>query len=134
MNIGDAAELTRSFTGADVEAFAALTGDINPIHLDDAYAATTRFQRRIVHGMLVSGLVSAVLGTRLPGPGAIYMNQSLKFTAPVYLDDAITARVELTSLRQDKPIATFKTSCRNAKGQIVLDGEATLLVAVATAK
>ncbi|MCA9522995.1 MAG: MaoC family dehydratase, partial [Myxococcales bacterium] len=99
-----------------------------PVHLNEAYAATTRFGKRIAHGMLVGSLFSTLFGTRLPGHGSIYLGQSLRFKRPVYLGDTITARVELSALREDKPIGTFRCVATNQDGEIVIDGEATLLV------
>lgn len=120
------ATLTRTFTESDVAAFAQLTGDTNPVHLNEAYASTTRFGGRIAHGMYVSSLFSAIFGTDLPGPGAIYLGQNLRFKAPVKLGDTITAKVELTKLREDKPIATFATTATNQDGEVVVEGDATL--------
>ena len=126
--IGEQAGLTKTITEADVMAFAGLVGDTNPLHLDDAYARQTRFGRRIAHGMLTAGLISAVLGTQLPGLGAIYLSQTLKFLAPVYLDDTITATVQVIAWRPDKRIVTLKTRCSNQEGQEVLIGEAVLMM------
>lgn len=126
--IGEQASLVKTITEADVMAFADLVGDTNPLHLDDDYARQTRFGRRIAHGMLTAGLVSAVLGTRLPGLGAIYLSQTLKFLAPVYLGDTITATVQVTAWRPDKRIITLKTGCSNQEGQEVLTGEAVLMM------
>jgi 3-hydroxybutyryl-CoA dehydratase len=127
MRIGDVAELSRTFTGEDVQAFAALTGDHNPVHLDDHYASGTRFKRRIVHGMLTASLLSSVLANKLPGEGTVYLSQSLKFVAPVYLDDTVTARVTVSAIRQDKPIATLETVCVNQRGEPLITGEAVVL-------
>ena len=124
--VGQQASLQRTFTQDDVAAFAALTGDCNPVHLDEAHAAGTRFGRRICHGMLVGSLFSTLFGTELPGPGALYLGQALRFKAPVYPGEPVTAHVELTSLREDKPIATFRTWVENASGEVAVDGEATL--------
>jgi 3-hydroxybutyryl-CoA dehydratase len=124
---GAEASLTRRIEEADVQAFADLTGDRNPVHLDEAYAAGTRFGRRIAHGVLVAGHISAVLGTLLPGPGSIYLGQTLAFKAPVHPGDIITSRVVVTRIRPDKPIVTLQTTCLNQDGQVVLEGEATLL-------
>lgn len=124
--VGANVSTTHAVAAADVEAFAHLTGDSNPIHLDEEYAAGTRFGRRIAHGMLSAGYISAILGTRLPGPGSIYLSQTLKFTAPVYLGDSITATVTITEIRQDKPIVTARTECVNQEGTVVLTGEASL--------
>lgn len=126
--VGDRAEVTRVITDEAVRSFAASTGDTNPIHLDDAYAAGTRFGRRIAHGILVSGVISAVLGTRLPGPGAVYLSQSLQFRAPVFVGDTVTARVEVVAVRPDKPVVTLRTTCTRQDGVVAVEGEAVLLV------
>jgi 3-hydroxybutyryl-CoA dehydratase len=126
--IGQSAEMTKSWTADDVNLFAQVTGDTNPVHLDEAFAAQSRFGRRIAHGMLSAGLISAVLGTKLPGPGAIYVSQTLKFLAPVFLGDTVTARVQVAAVREDKPIVTFDTSCRNQDGTVVVEGQAVLFV------
>ena len=102
-------------------------GDTNPVHLDDAYAAATRFGRRIAHGMLTGSLISAVLGNDLPGHGTIYLGQDLKFKAPVFIGDTVTATVELVKYREDKRIATFHTTCTNQDGVLVIEGEAVVI-------
>ena len=129
LRVGDTASLSKVLSEQDVLTFAEITRDCNPVHVDEAFAAQTRFGRRIAHGMLTAGLISAVLGTQLPGPGSIYLSQSLKFRAPVYLGDTITAVVEVIAVRQDKPIVTLATTCKNQKGETVIEGEAVLLVA-----
>ena len=123
-------EASRSLTISDdtVRAFAEVTGDTNPVHLDDEYAAGTRFGRRIAHGMIAAGVVSATLANDLPGPGTVYLNQTLKFRLPVYPGDTITATVEVLSVRPDKPIVTLATVCTNQDGEVVLEGEAVVLV------
>lgn len=126
IKVGDVAELTKTITEQDVLGFAAATGDTNPIHMDAAYAATTPFEKRIAHGMFLAGLVSAVLGTKMPGPGAVYLSQTLQFRLPVFIGDTVTARVEVATMRQDKPIVTLNTMCRNEKGEVVLEGQAVL--------
>lgn len=128
IKIGDQASITKSFNDEDVRSFAMISGDNNPIHLDDDYAAGTRFGKRLVHGILTSGMISAVLGTRLPGPGSIYISQTLKFRAPVFIGDTITATAIVADIREDKPIATFKTVCTNQDGATVIEGEAVLLL------
>lgn len=128
VSVGEQAELSKTFSDEDVRAFARISGDSNPVHLDDEYAAGTRFKRRIAHGMLTAGLISAVLGTKLPGPGSIYLSQTLNFRAPVYIGDTITARVTVKAVREDKPIVTLETICLNQQGTTVLEGEAVLLV------
>jgi 3-hydroxybutyryl-CoA dehydratase len=128
LQIGDQASRTKTFSDEDVRKFAEISGDNNPIHLDDEYAAGTRFGKRLVHGMLTSGLISAILGTQLPGPGSVYISQTLKFRAPVYISDTITTTVTVSKLRTDKPIATFETLCKNQDGTVVIEGEAVLLL------
>lgn len=125
-SLGDRAERTRTFTDADVVEYAELSGDLNPIHLDDEYAAKSRFGRRIVHGFLTAGMISALLGTQLPGIGSIYVAQTFKFLAPVYIGDTVTASVEVTAIREDKRLVTLRTDCVNADGTLVLTGEATI--------
>lgn len=126
--VGESASLTRTITEDDVVAFARITGDTNPLHLNEAYARTTRFGRRIVQGLLTAGLISALLGTELPGPGAIYLEQSLKFVEPVYLGDTVTATVRVTAYREDKGVVILRTEGFNQHGEQVLSGEAVLMV------
>lgn len=128
LKVGDTASLTRTVTDQDILAFAEVTGDHNPIHLNDAFAATTRFSRRIAHGMFGASLISAVLGNDLPGPGSIYLSQTLKFLAPVYLGDTVTARVTVTRIKDDKLIVTLQTVCENQRGEALINGEAVVLV------
>jgi len=127
IQVGDSASLSKTFTESDVYTFAEISGDHNPLHVDAAFAASTRFGRQLVHGMLTAGLISAVLGTQLPGPGCIYLKQTLNFRAPVYFGDTITATVTVTKARQDKPIITLETVCKNQAGEEVMDGEAVLV-------
>lgn len=128
LKVGDTASLTKTITDADIRAFAELSGDRNPIHLDDEYAATTRFGRRIAHGMLAASLISTVLGTELPGTGTVYLSQNSRFVAPVYPGDTVTARVTVTNIRDDKPIVTLETICENQRGELLIKGEAVVLV------
>lgn len=125
--IGQTASRNTTITDAAIRAFAEATGDNNPVHLDADYAAATRFKKRIAHGMLTTGLVSAVLANDLPGPGTIYLSQSLSFKAPVFIEDTITATVEVVAYREDKRITTLKTTCTNQDGTLVLDGEAIVI-------
>ena len=127
LNIGDKASLTKQITESDVLRFAEVTGDRNPIHLDPEYASKTRFKERIAHGMLTASLISAVISTRLLGPGNIYVSQSLEFKAPVKLGDVIQAEVELIEKIPDKNRVRLKTTCRNQDGTVVIDGEAIVL-------
>ncbi len=126
--IGASVSIEHTFHAQDVEVFAQLSSDNNPVHLDEEYAAGTRFGKRIVHGMLVASRFSTIFGTIFPGEGAIYLGQNLRFTAPVYLGDTITYTVEITAIRDDKPIATFATEAVNSSGEIVINGEATILL------
>ncbi|MBR2983898.1 MAG: MaoC family dehydratase [Clostridia bacterium] len=126
LKIGMTAETTKTITETDVVLFAGLSTDINPLHINEEYAKTTVFGGRIAHGILVSGLISATLANKLPGPGCIYLGQDLKFTAPVRINDTITAKVEITSLREDKKIVTLSTTCTNQNGQVVIMGSAVL--------
>ena len=128
LNVGDTASITRTITDADIRAFAELSGDRNPVHLDEAFANKTRFGRRIAYGMLGASLISAVLGTKLPGEGSIYLSQTLQFLGPVYIDDTITARVTVTKVRDDKSIVTLETVCENQHGETLIRGEAVVLV------
>lgn len=128
LKVGDSAEASKTIADEDVRAFAELTGDHNPVHLDEEYAASTRFGRRIAHGMLGASLISAVLANELPGRGTVYLSQTLRFTAPVFLGDTITARVTVKSVREDKPVVTLETVCTNERGERVVEGEAVVLV------
>lgn len=121
---GDQASRTTTITNEMIRAFAELTGDSNPVHLDDAYAAGTRFGRRIAHGMIAAGLISATLANDLPGPGTVYLSQTLQFKAPVYPGDTITTTVVVKTVRSDKPIVTLGTVCKNQDNVVVLEGEA----------
>jgi 3-hydroxybutyryl-CoA dehydratase len=124
---GDSASYSRTITAAEVEAYALLTGDNNPLHLDEEYAGQTRFGQRIVHGMLTAGLISTVIGTKLPGRGAIYLGQTLRFLKPVHLGDTITATATITHYDEVKGRMTLETACRNQRGEDVLAGEADIL-------
>lgn len=125
---GQKATWTKTITEADVYAFAGITGDFNPLHVDREYAAWSRFGERIAHGMLTAGLISAVLGMQLPGPGGIFLSQSLKFLKPVRFGDTITAEAEVLSYRPERRILTLRTICTNQRGEAVIEGEAALLV------
>jgi len=126
--LGDKASRTQLITDEMIRSFASLTGDTNPVHLDDDYAAGTRFGRRIAHGMIAAGLISATLANDLPGPGTIYLSQTLEFKRPVYPGDTITTIVEVKNVRSDKPIVTLGTVCTNQDNKIVLEGQAVVLI------
>lgn len=125
--IGQRASFTKTVTEADVSTFAGLIGDFNPLHVDAEYASRSRFGQRVAHGMLTGGLISAVLGNKLPGPGAIYLSQQIEFLAPVFIGDTITATVEVSAWRPDKRIITLKTDCYKQDGKQVVTGKAVLL-------
>ncbi|HSE17224.1 MAG TPA: MaoC family dehydratase [Pyrinomonadaceae bacterium] len=127
LNIGDSAEITKTIEQSDIDAFAQVTGDHNPVHVDEEFAKTTRFGRRIAHGMLTASLISAVLANKLPGEGSVYLGQTLQFVAPVFPGDEITARVTVREMREDKPIVKLETICVNQRGETVIRGEATVL-------
>ncbi|HTX49996.1 MAG TPA: MaoC family dehydratase [Caulobacteraceae bacterium] len=123
--IGQSAERKRIVTADNIEAFAAVTGDDNPVHLDEAYAAKTSFGGRIAHGMLSAGYISAVLGGQLPGPGAIYVSQTLNFRRPVRIDE-VTARVTVSAIDERRGRVTFATVCE-VGGKTVTEGEAVVI-------
>jgi 3-hydroxybutyryl-CoA dehydratase len=127
LKVGDSASFSKTVTAADIDQFAAVTGDTNPVHLDEAYAAGTMFKGRIAHGMLSAGFISTVLGTRLPGPGAIYLKQELTFRAPVRIGDTVTATATVTELFPEKKRAALKTVC-TVGDTVVVEGAALLLV------
>ncbi|WP_319406408.1 MaoC family dehydratase [uncultured Desulfosarcina sp.] len=124
LNIGDSDRFSKTVTDADIYLFAGVTGDLNPAHIDEAYAQGTFFKTRIAHGMLSAGFISAVIGTRLPGPGTVYMRQTLEFLSPVRIGDTVTATVEVIEKMADKKRVRLKTTCVNQEGTKVLDGEA----------
>ncbi|MFN3585304.1 MaoC family dehydratase [Phenylobacterium sp.] len=126
LSVGQSAEMTRTVGAADIEAFAAVSGDENPVHLDEAYAKGTAFGERIAHGMLSGAYISAVLGTKLPGPGAIYLSQSLRFRRPVHIGDVVTARVTVKALDERRGHVTLDTVCE-VDGRAVVDGEALVI-------
>jgi 3-hydroxybutyryl-CoA dehydratase len=125
--VGQSAEVTHVVGAADIEAFAEVSGDHNPVHMDEAFAKATPFGGRIAHGMLSAAYISAVLGNDLPGPGAIYLSQSLRFRRPVKIGDQVTARVTVKALDAGKAHATFDTVCL-VGGKTVVDGEALIMV------
>lgn len=127
LKIGMKDSVSKTITETDIILFAGITTDVNPAHINEEYAKTTIFKRRIAHGILVTGLISAVLGTRLPGEGSIYLGQELKFLAPVYIEDTITATVEIIELIPEKNRVILKTICTNQNGVEVITGKATLM-------
>ena len=124
IKIGDEASLTRTITEVHIVNYAGLTGDWNPMHADAEHAAQSMFGERIAHGMLVAGLISAVLGTQLPGPNSIYLGQDLSFTAPVKIGDTVKVTVTVTEKRDDKRIIKLRTVATNQRDEMVIDGSA----------
>lgn len=122
--VGQSASISRRFTTQDVKTFSDMCMDKNPVHLDEEYAKNSFFGNRIVYGYLTASLFSGVIGSILPGTGSIYLNQDMNFRKPVYHGELITATCTITHLREDKPIATLETICRNEKGEVVVDGTA----------
>ena len=126
LNVGDAAEFSKTISESDVYLFAGVTGDLNPAHINEAYAQKTFFKTRIAHGMLSAGFISAVLGNQLPGPGSIYVRQELNFLAPMRIGDTITARVEVVEKNAEKNRVKLRTTCVNQDGVKVTEGEAVI--------
>ena len=124
IKVGDTAEFSKTVSESDVYLYAGITGDLNPAHINETYAKDTFFKTRIAHGMLTAGFISRILGMQLPGPGTIYMRQSLSFLAPVRFGDTITALVEVIDVITEKNRLRLKTTCTNQEGTVVLDGEA----------
>lgn len=127
LRVGDAATISKTITEDDIQRFADLVGDHNPVHVDDEFAQKTRFGRRIAHGALTLSLISAAIGNHLPGPGTVYLTQTVRFEAPVYPSDTITTKVTVARIQQDKQIVTLKTMCSNQRGETVITGEAVVL-------
>ena len=126
--VGQQASVTRTISESDVYLFAGITGDLNPAHTNEEYAKKTHFKTRIAHGMLSAGLISAVLGMKLPGPVTIYTGQTIKFLAPVHIGDTITATAEIQSLDLNRNRVVLTTTCTNQGGRVVITGEATALL------
>lgn len=122
--IGQSASVSRRFTTQEVEMFSDLCMDKNPVHLDEEYARNSIFGNRIVYGFLTASLFSGIIGSILPGNGSIYLNQNMNFRKPVYHNELLTATCTITHIREDKPIVTLETICRNETGEIVVDGTA----------
>lgn len=127
LSVGMSAAFAKTVTEADIAAFAGVSGDFNPVHINEEFARDTMFKGRIAHGMLSAAFISTVFGMKMPGPGCIYVSQLLKFKAPVRIGDTVTARVEVTATNPEKKFVTFRTTCE-VGGKVVVDGEATLMV------
>lgn len=127
IKVGMQVSYSHTVTDADVKAYAGLSGDNNPVHMSDEYAKNSRFKARIAHGLFSVGFFSALFGTRLPGPGCVYISQNLLFKAPVYLQDTVEAIVCVKAVNVRKRTVTFRTYC-TVKGQLVIDGEAEIYI------
>jgi len=125
--VGDSAQLSKTVKDEDIRIFAEVTGDKNPLHLDDEFASKTIFKRRIAHGILTAALISSVIGNRLPGNGTIYLSQTLNFLAPVYVGDEVTAKVEVLQVLKEGKRLRLKTQVINQNGTVVVDGEALVI-------
>lgn len=124
LRVGQWATRTKTVTDADLRLYAEITGDYNPLHFDEAFAAATRFGRRVAQGGIAAGLFNALVAMELLGPGTVFMSQSLTYHAPVYIDDTLTARVEVVSLKPHKPVCQLKFTAANQDGKVVLEAEA----------
>jgi 3-hydroxybutyryl-CoA dehydratase len=127
-NIGDKAQVRQKITKKIIKDFSIISKDTNPIHLDSEFAKKTIFKKSIAHGLLVASYISSALGTKIPGPGAIYLSQNLLFIRPVFINDEITAEVEIISIRKSKNTITLRTTCFNQKKEEVITGEAVLKI------
>ncbi|MBN6188320.1 MaoC family dehydratase [Aneurinibacillus sp. BA2021] len=127
IHVGDTSHIVKTITEEDIVAFATLTGDVNPIHLDEEFAKTTFFKGRIAHGMLTASFISTVLGTQLPGTNTIYLSQNLKFKAPVKIGDTITAVAEVIEKRDDRKLIKLRTNLLNQNQKVVVEGEAMVM-------
>jgi 3-hydroxybutyryl-CoA dehydratase len=128
LSIGQSAEYVHAVTAADIDAFAAVSNDTNPLHMDEAYAAVTPFKSRIAHGMLGASYLSAVLGNDLPGPGSVYLSQNLRFRRPIRIGDVVTARVRVVAIDKETARVTLETTCL-VHDKAAVDGEAVVIVA-----
>src|SRR6478752_9376781 len=127
IQIGDTADFFKTISEFDIYQFAGITGDFNPMHINEEFADTTIFEDRIAHGLLTGSFISTVLGMKLPGPNSIYLSQNFKFTAPVKIGDTVKATVEVVEKRDDKKIITLKTQVLNQRQEMVVDGEAVVM-------
>ncbi len=128
LKIGDKFTTNRTVTDELIRQFAEVSGDFNPIHLDEDFAKNTRFGKRIAHGMLSGAFISAVLGNELKDMKIVYLSQTMKFTAPVFIDDTVTTTATITNIREDKPIVTCETICTNQNGEMLVTGESKIMI------
>jgi 3-hydroxybutyryl-CoA dehydratase len=126
-NIGDSRSFSKTITDADIRAFAEISGDHNPIHLDEAYAAASKFGRRIAHGALITSFISNVIGNQIPGHGCIYLGSSFKFKNPTFIGDTVTATATIKSLRAERGLYVLECVCTNQDGAVLCEGESTVM-------
>ena len=124
LRVGQTATRTKTISDADLQAYAEITGDYNPLHFDEEFAAGTRFGRRVAQGGITAGMMNALAAMDLPGPGTVFMSQTITYKAPAYLGDTLTARVEVLSLKPDKPVCQLKFEIANQAGTVLLEAEA----------
>lgn len=124
LRVGQSAERTKTVTEADLRAYAEITGDYNPLHFDDGFAAQTRFGRRVAQGGITAGMLNALVAMALPGPGTVFMSQTLTYHAPTHVGDTLTARVEVLSLKPDKPVCQLAFTVTNQDGKVVVEAQA----------
>lgn len=127
IEVGMSASYSQTITDADIKAFSGISGDKNPVHMDEVYAQGSRFERRIAHGMLSASFFSALFGTQLPGPGCVYVSQNLKFRRPVYIGDTVTATIEVASVDMESRRVFFKTYCKVGRSKVIL-GDAEIYI------
>jgi 3-hydroxybutyryl-CoA dehydratase len=127
LSIGDSASFQKTISESDIYLFAGITGDFNPVHVNEIIAKKSMFGKRIAHGMLSASLISTVLGQYLPGPGTIYLGQELRFKKPVYIGESILAEVEISEIKLQKNIVVLQTKCVNQAGVVILEGEAVVM-------
>jgi acyl dehydratase len=123
LEVGQKARRTQTVTSEDIELYARLTGDRNPLHFDTDFAARTRFGRLVAQGGIAAGMLNALVAMDLPGPGTVFMSQSLKYLAPTYLGDTVTAEIEVLALKADKPVCQLRATITNQDGTVLLEGE-----------
>lgn len=127
IGVGEKARFSKTLTETDIYLYAGITGDLNPVHINAEFARKAIFGRPVAHGMLTGGLISTVIGTKLPGPGAVYLSQALKFRSPVFPGDTITAEVEVVEKVSGKNRIRLRTTCFNQEGKVVVEGEALVM-------
>ena len=124
LQVGDAVEFSKTLSESDIYQFAGITGDLNPVHINQAFAERTYFKQRIAHGMLTASFISTCIGMHLPGPGTVYLSQDIQFKAAAFIGDTITARVEVIEILAEKKRVRLKTTCARQDGTLLLEGEA----------